>query len=103
MRLHETSGQQWALETARRETLEKYIKRLEALENIAREFDGVEKVYAIQAGREIRVTVKPDKIDDLAAHRLAKGLVDRVESEVDYPGQIRVTIIRETRAVEYAK
>ncbi|MFP3905021.1 MAG: ribonuclease Y [Armatimonadota bacterium] len=88
---------------ARRETLEKYVKRLEMLENVAKEFDGVEKVYAIQAGREIRVTVKPEKIDDLAAHRLARGIVDRVESEVDYPGQIRVTIIRETRAVEYAK
>lgn len=88
---------------ARRETLEKYVKRLESLEEIARSFDGVEKVYAIQAGREIRVTVKPEKIDDLAAYRLAKGIADRVQAEVDYPGQIRVTIIRETRAVEYAK
>jgi len=88
---------------ARRETLEKYVKRLESLEEIARGFDGVEKVYAIQAGREIRVTVKPEKIDDLAAYRLAKGIADRVQAEVDYPGQIRVTIIRETRAVEYAK
>jgi len=88
---------------ARRETLEKYIKRLESLEEIAKSFDGVEKVYAIQAGREIRVTVKPEKIDDLAAHRLAKGMAERVQGEVDYPGQIRVTIIRETRAIEYAK
>lgn len=88
---------------ARRETLEKYVKRLEALEEIARNFDGVEKVYAIQAGREIRVTVKPERIDDLAAHRLAKGMAERIQGEVDYPGQIRVTIIRETRAVEYAK
>ncbi len=88
---------------ARRETLEKYVKRLESLEEIARSFDGVEKVYAIQAGREIRVTVKPEKIDDLAGYRLAKGIADRVQAEVDYPGQIRVTIIRETRAVEYAK
>jgi len=88
---------------ARRETLEKYIKRLEALEEIARTFDGVERVYAIQAGREIRVTVKPDKIDDLAAYRLARGMAERIQAEVDYPGQIRVTIIRETRSVEYAK
>ncbi len=88
---------------ARRETLEKYVKRLESLEEIANGFDGVEKVYAIQAGREIRVTVKPEKIDDLAAYRLAKGIAERVQAEVDYPGQIRVTIIRETRAVEYAK
>ncbi len=88
---------------ARRETLEKYIKRLESLEEIARTFDGVERVYAIQAGREIRVTVKPEKIDDLAAHRLARGMAERIQAEVDYPGQIRVTIIRETRSVEYAK
>ena len=88
---------------ARRETLEKYVKRLEALEEIARTFDGVERVYAIQAGREIRVTVKPEKIDDLAAHRLARGMAERIQAEVDYPGQIRVTIIRETRSVEYAK
>ncbi len=88
---------------ARRETLEKYVKRLESLEEIARTFDGVERVYAIQAGREIRVTVKPEKIDDLAAHRLARGMAERIQAEVDYPGQIRVTIIRETRSVEYAK
>ena len=88
---------------ARRETLEKYLKRLEELEAIAHSFEGVDKVYAIQAGREVRVIVKPDKIDDLQAHKMAKGMVDRIESEMDYPGQIRVTIIRETRAVEYAK
>jgi len=88
---------------ARRETLEKYLKRLEELENIAHSFEGVDKVYAIQAGREVRVIVKPDKIDDLHAHRLAKGMVDRIEGEMDYPGQIRVTVIRETRAIEYAK
>ncbi len=88
---------------ARRETLEAYIKRLEGLERIASSFDGVEKSFAIQAGREIRVIVKPEKIDDLAAHRLARGMVGRIESELDYPGQIRVTVIRETRAVEYAK
>jgi len=88
---------------ARRETLEKYLKRLEELEAIARSFEGVDKVYAIQAGREVRVIVKPDKIDDLAAHKLAKGMVERIQNEMDYPGQIRVTVIRETRAVEYAK
>ncbi|MEN6644473.1 MAG: ribonuclease Y [Armatimonadia bacterium] len=88
---------------ARRETLEKYLKRLEELENIAHSFEGVDKVYAIQAGREVRVIVKPDRIDDLTAHRIAKSMVERIESEMDYPGQIRVTVIRETRAVEYAK
>lgn len=88
---------------ARRETLEAYLKRLEGLETIAASFDGVDKVFAIQAGREVRVIVKPDKVDDLQAHRLAKGMVERIESELDYPGQIRITIIRETRAVEYAK
>lgn len=88
---------------ARRETLEKYLKRLEELENIAHSFDGVDKVYAIQAGREVRVIVKPDKVDDMAAHKMAKSMVERIESEMDYPGQIRVTVIRETRAVEYAK
>ena len=88
---------------ARRETLESYLKRLEGLESIASSFEGVEKVFAIQAGREVRVIVKPEKIDDLEAHRLAKGMVSRIESELDYPGQIRITVIRETRAVEYAK
>jgi ribonuclease Y len=88
---------------ARRETLEKYLKRLEELEAIAHSFEGVDKVYAIQAGREVRVIVKPDKVDDMSAHKMAKGMVDRIESEMDYPGQIRVTVIRETRAVEYAK
>lgn len=88
---------------ARRETLEAYLKRLEGLEKIAGSFDGVDKVFAIQAGREVRVIVKPDKIGDLEAHRLAKGMADRIEHELDYPGQIRVTVIRETRAVEYAK
>ena len=87
---------------ARRDPLEHYIKRLEGLERIAQSFEGVEKCFAIQAGREIRVIVKPDKVDDLAAHRLAKGMVDRIQEELEYPGQIRVTVIRETRAVEYA-
>ncbi|MDD4336870.1 MAG: ribonuclease Y, partial [Firmicutes bacterium] len=88
---------------ARRETLEAYIKRLENLEQIADSFDGVEKAYAIQAGREIRIMVKPDKIDDLAAVKLARDIVSRIEQELEYPGQIKVTVIRETRSVDYAK
>jgi len=88
---------------ARRETLEAYIKRLEKLEEIADSFEGVEKAYAIQAGREIRIMVKPEKIDDLAAIRLAREIVKKIEEELEYPGQIKVTVIRETRAVEYAK
>jgi len=88
---------------ARRETLEAYIKRLEKLEKIADSFEGVEKSYAIQAGREIRIMVKPDKIDDLQAVRVARDIVKKIEDELDYPGQIKVTVIRETRAVEYAR
>lgn len=88
---------------ARRETLEAYIKRLEKLEEIADSFDGVDKAYAIQAGREVRIIVKPEKIDDLTASRLAKDIVARIENELEYPGQIKVTVIRETRAVDIAK
>ena len=88
---------------ARRETLESYLKRLTELEQLAMAFDGVERVFAIQAGREVRVLVKPDRIDDLGAHRLARSMAEKIESDLDYPGQIRVTVIRETRAVEYAK
>ncbi|MDA8233254.1 MAG: ribonuclease Y [Clostridia bacterium] len=88
---------------ARRETLESYIKRLEKLESIANEFEGVEKSFAIQAGREIRIMVKPDKIDDLASVRLARDIVKKIEVELEYPGQIKVMVIRETRAVDYAK
>ena len=88
---------------ARRETLEAYIKRLERLEAIADTFEGVDKAYAIQAGREIRIIVKPERIDDLTATRMARDIVKKIESELDYPGQIKVTVIRETRAVEYAK
>jgi ribonuclease Y len=88
---------------ARRETLEAYIKRLEKLEEIADSFDGVDKTYAIQAGREVRIIVKPDKIDDLCATRLARDIVKKIEQEVEYPGQIKVTVIRETRAVDYAR
>jgi ribonuclease Y len=88
---------------ARRETVEAYIKRLTKLEEIAKSFPGVEKAFAIQAGREIRIMVKPDKVDDLGAVRLVRDIARKVESELDYPGQIRVVIIRETRVVEYAK
>lgn len=88
---------------ARRETLESYIKRLEKLESIADSFEGVEKAYAIQAGREIRIMVRPDRIDDLQAVRVARDIVKKIEEELEYPGQIKVTVIRETRAVEYAK
>ena len=88
---------------ARRETLETYIKRLERLESIAESKKGVEKSYAIQAGREIRVMVKPDEIDDDAASLLCREIAREIEQELDYPGQIRVIVIRESRAVDYAK
>ncbi len=88
---------------ARRESLENYIRRLEKLEAIADSFDGVAKAYAIQAGREIRIMVKPHKLDDKAAAKMARDIVKRIENEVDYPGQIKVTVIRETRAIEYAR
>jgi ribonuclease Y len=88
---------------ARRETLESYIRRLQKLEEIAESFDGVEKCFAIQAGREIRVIVKPDKIDDLLAPRVAREISKRIEEELEYPGQIKVVVLRETRAVDYAK
>lgn len=88
---------------ARRETLESYIKRLSKLEEIADSFEGVDKAYAIQAGREIRIMVKPEKIDDLASVRLAREIVKKIESELEYPGQIKVVVIRETRAIDYAK
>jgi len=88
---------------ARRETLETYIKRLEKLESLADSFPGVEKSFAIQAGREIRIMVKPDEIDDLAAINLVKDIARKVEQDLDYPGQIKVVVIRETRSVEYAK
>ncbi|MGN1351587.1 MAG: ribonuclease Y [Clostridia bacterium] len=88
---------------ARRETLETYIKRLEKLEEIADSFDGVEKSFAIQAGREVRLIVKPDKISDNEMIILARNVAEKVETEMDYPGQIKVNVIRETRAVDYAK
>lgn len=88
---------------ARRETLEAYIKRLEKLEGIAESFDGVDKAYAIHAGREIRIMVKPERIDDLKSIQMARDVVKRIESELEYPGQIKVNVIRETRAIDYAK
>ncbi|WP_066635424.1 ribonuclease Y [Desulfolucanica intricata] len=88
---------------ARRETLESYIKRLHKLEEIASSFEGVEKSFAIQAGREIRIMVNPEKIDDLGAIRLVREITKEIENDLDYPGQIKVVIIRETRVVDYAK
>ncbi|NSW89974.1 MAG: ribonuclease Y [Firmicutes bacterium] len=88
---------------ARRETLESYIKRIEKLEEIANSFDGVEKSYAIQAGREIRIIVKPEDVSDEEVVLKAREIVKRIESELEYPGQIKVNLIRETRAIEYAK
>ncbi|MDH4223381.1 MAG: ribonuclease Y [candidate division Zixibacteria bacterium] len=88
---------------ARRETLEGYIKRLEKLEELANSFKGVTKSYAIQAGREVRIIVEHEQVDDAAATNLAQDIAKRIEKEMEYPGQIKVTVIRETRAVEYAK
>ena len=88
---------------ARRETVENYIKRLEALEDVALGFKGVEKAYALQAGREVRVMVKPEQVDEDDAWRLNRDIVKRIEDTLDYPGQIKVTVIRETRVVDYAK
>ncbi len=88
---------------ARKDTLEAYLKRLEELEKVANSFDGVEKSYAIQAGREIRIFVQPEKLDDLEARKLARQVADRVQQELQYPGEIKVTVIRETRTIEYAR
>ncbi len=88
---------------ARRETLESYLKRLEGLESIATSFPGVEKSYAIQAGREIRIIVEPDKVDDASAVLLARDIAQRIERDMEYPGQVQVTVVRESRAVEYAR
>lgn len=88
---------------ARREGLETYIKRVTTLEDIAKSFEGVNQTYAIQAGREIRVVVQPDSVDDMAAIQLSKDIAQKIEDNLEYPGQIRVTVVRETRSVEYAK
>ncbi|MDQ5874646.1 MAG: ribonuclease Y, partial [Actinomycetota bacterium] len=88
---------------ARRETLETYVKRLERLEQIAMEFEGVDKVYAMQAGREVRVMVKPGSVDDLQAEVIARDIAKKVQEELQYPGQIRITVIRELRSSAYAK
>jgi ribonuclease Y len=88
---------------ARRESLEFYLKRVRTMEEIAKSFGGVEEAYALQAGREIRVIVKPERIDDLAAIRLSKDIAGRLEGSMEYPGQIKVTVIREIRAEEYAR
>ena len=88
---------------ARGETMETYVKRLEDLQGIAESFAGVERSFAVQAGREVRILVRPEEIDDLSASRLARDIVKKIEDSLTYPGQIKVTVIRETRAVEYAK
>lgn len=88
---------------ARKDTLEHYVKRLEALEAVASSFPGVEKCYAIQAGREVRVMVKPDQVDDIGAAKLARDISKKIQETVVYPGQVKVVVIRETRAVEYAR
>ena len=88
---------------ARREALETYVKRLTALEDIANSFDGVSESFAIQAGREIRVVVRPDSTDDMAAIKLSRDIAKKVEDNLEYPGQIKITVIREMRAVDYAK
>jgi ribonuclease Y len=88
---------------ARGESMDAYVKRLEDLQAIANSFEGVEKSFAVQAGREVRILVRPEEIDDLASMRLARDIVRKIEESLTYPGQIKVTVIRETRAVEYAK
>lgn len=88
---------------ARRESLENYIRRLEKLEEIANSFEGVERSFAIQAGREIRIMVKPEEISESQIVHTARDIVKKIESELDYPGQIKINVIRETRAIEYAK
>jgi len=88
---------------ARREMLETYVKRLEELERIANSFAGVDKSYAIQAGREIRIVVSSDKVNDEQTYTISKDIAKKIETELSYPGQIKIVVIRETRAVEYAK
>ena len=88
---------------ARREDLEAYIKRIRTLEELSESFEGVQEAFAIPAGREVRVIVKPENIDDLASARLARDIAKKIEETMQYPGQIKVTVIRETRATEFAK
>ena len=88
---------------ARREMYEAYVKRLEDLEKIAKDFKGVEKSYALQAGREVRVIVEGSKIDDSGAVTLSRDIAKKIETDLTYPGQIKITVIRETRAVDYAR
>jgi ribonuclease Y len=88
---------------ARKQSLEQFIQRMEELEKTASSFEGVEKVYAIQAGREVRVFIQPEKINDMEAYQLAKNIASKIESELQYPGEIKVTVIRETRVIEYAR
>ena len=88
---------------ARKESLENYVKRLEALEEIANSFKGVDKSFAIQAGREVRIIVKPEDVDDAGTALMARDIVKKIEKDLDYPGQIKVNVIRETRSVDYAK
>jgi len=88
---------------ARRDTLESYIKRMEKLEAIANDFEGVETAYAIQAGRELRIILKPEKVAEARAEIMVREIVKRIEAELDYPGQIKVVLIRETRVTDYAK
>ena len=88
---------------ARNDTFERYLQRLEELENIANSFPGIEKTYAVQAGREVRVFVMPEEIDDLAAYNLARDIAQKIEQELKYPGEIKVNVIREMRVTEYAR
>jgi ribonuclease Y len=88
---------------ARRDTLEKYIKRLEDIENIVKSFEGVKQAFAVSAGREVRVFVTPEKIDDFGSFQLAKQISGRIQSDLQYPGEIKVVVIREVRAIEYAR
>jgi len=97
---HQISG---ARPGARKDTLENYLKRLEELEDIATSFKGVEKAYAIQAGRELRVFVSPEEIDDLTAQKLAHDIAKRIAEELKYPGEIKVVVIREKRIIDYAR